>query len=227
MRFALPLLAVALLFAAGCQQVFTYSLAEPLARPPEALTRIDAAGAAAFAQNLAANPDPEMAQAAIGALAKLVESDSSPAVLADAAAVAVVATGLDGAITEAMTLIDLEGLMAGTPLTADEIADLSALVGGVADNVGTDTTAIFTALAGADPAALAAEGVGVQTIVVAAAAIALADMAEQGFSVESIIDGSAGGYTPDPVIADLVALAAGLEPDNQLLATFQGLGFIP
>lgn len=228
MRPALTPLLIAALAATGCQQIFTFSLAAPLARPPETIGSFTAATAATYAEDLLADPDPATAAAAVGALADLVSTHPTAAVIRDAAAVAVIATGLDGALTEAITAVDVEALMAGTQPTDLEIEAIADIIAGIGQNVTADTEVIFQALADADPTALLEAGVGAETLVMAAAAITVADMAEKGVTVaELMADPTA--YAPDPdlaaTLASLAAGAATIDPENQLLGTLQG--FLP
>ncbi|MEI6875668.1 MAG: hypothetical protein WCL50_11150, partial [Spirochaetota bacterium] len=106
----------------SCQQFFTTSLAKALARPVQTISELDAAGASAFVASLAQNPDQATAAGAMDALAVLVKEHPTPAVLKDASQVAVMATGLDSALTQAMTSVDLAALTSGTAPTKTEMA---------------------------------------------------------------------------------------------------------
>jgi len=238
MRRLLPLLALAALSAAGCQQFFTYSVAKAvgLARPAETITTLDASSASAFVQTLTADPDPARAATAINALATLVSTDTTPSVIKDAASVAVIATGLDTALTKALTSIDVQALMSGsgTPSTAD-LATLADIISASAAAVTPQTAQIFEALAtsaAADPLALAGTGIGTETFAVAAAALALNDMNTQTppVLIADVINGTAT-YTPDPALAPTLAnlvsgasavATAGGTAESPLLSTLQG-----
>jgi hypothetical protein len=219
-------LTLALLSA--CQQLFTTSAVTFLAREPATITTLTADSAASFAASLAANPDPALAQSAMAALAALVAANpKDDAILRDAAAVAAVATGLDLALTQAITSVDTTALLAGGSLSAAEIANMASLIDTA--SVSSNSTEIFTALAGADPAALKASGVGAQTLVIAATALALDDMKKKlagtGNTVADVLSGSAT-YTPSAGLsATLTQLGNGaqaIDPGNALLSTLQG-----
>jgi hypothetical protein len=236
MRQALPLLALVGILSSGCQQMFTYSLAKPLAREPEVISSLDAAGAASVAAMVAASADVELAAAAVGALADLVAADpTNTAILADAAAVAVVASGLDQALTQAMTEIDVAGLMNDpSAISSSDIDTIAALVAGVAasDAMG-DSTAIFASLADAaasDPAALAASGIGAETLVMAAAVLTIAEMESQGVTLAEV-EADPSVFTAPALLTtqlgDLADLVASMDADNQFLAALQGFLPIP
>lgn len=221
----IPLAGAILALSASCQAFFTTSLATALAREPEVPSSLTADQAAAYAEQLAVNPSPALAQAAVPALADLVAADPTPQVVADASAIAVTATGLDSALTEALTTLDVDALIAGDPLSAEDSAALAATLATVV--VTDDTTAIFEALAAADPAELAAAGVEDATVyVVAAAALAIADMEDQGVSVDEIISGTTS-YSPSAdlqdTLADLADGAVAMDPNSVFVGLLQGL----
>jgi hypothetical protein len=219
---------------ASCQQFFTTSLAKPLARPPATITSIDAAGASAFLASLSQNPDPTRASSALGALESLVASNPSPAVIKDAAQVAVIATGLDSALTQAVTAVDLNAIMAGTTPTQAQLSTIANIITTAGNNVTPASTAIFTALATSastptGAAALASSGVGAQTLVVAAAAIAINSITTSlpaGQTLSQVLDGSvAAPAFSASTQANLTNLAAGIkaiDPNNALLSSLQG-----
>jgi len=234
--FAIAGLVASLLSLAGCQQFFTASLAKPLSRPPVTLTSITADQAAAL---VAANPNQALAASAVGALASLVTSNAASAsVVSNAAQVAVVATGLDTALTQAIASVDVNALISNpSSLTSTDIATLSNLLTTAAGNVNSGTTTIFDALAtqastASGAAALAASGTSAQTLVVAAAAIAINDATSQltaGQTLADVINGTVT-YTPSAsVSATLTNLASGANAiaaasgsTNPLLSTLQG-----
>lgn len=219
------------LLLAGCQQFFTASLAKPLVRPPVTLSSITADQAAAL---VAANPNQALAASAVGALASLVTSNASSAtVVSNAAQVAVIATGLDTALTQAIASVNLNALISNpSSLTSTDIATLSNLLTSAAGNVNSSTTTIFDALAtqastASGAAALAASGTTAQTLVVAAAAIAIHDATSQltsGQTLADVINGTVT-YTPSAsvstTLANLAAGAAAIDPSNTLLSTLQ------
>ena len=218
--------------AGGCQQFFTASLAKPLARQPATLSSITADQAAAL---VAANPDQALAASAVGALASLVTANpTSASVVSDAAQVAVTATGLDTALTQALSSIDLTTFQSGGTLSTADATTLSSLLTTAASNVNTNTTTIFDALAtqaAADPSALAAGGTTAQTLIVAAAAIAINDATSQikpGQTLADVINGTATlpngmpyTYTPSASVSDLATAVATIDPSNQLLTVLQ------
>jgi hypothetical protein len=225
------------LAATGCQQFFTYSVAAPLARPPQTISSLTASTAASYAATLVNNPDPAAAKAAMDAMVNLVASTPTPAVLKDAATVAVMATGLDSALTQAITKVDVAALMAGTAATpsAATISAIADIISAASSGVTTQSTQIFNALAAsastpAKAAELAATGIGAQTFVVAAAAVAISDMTSQGLTVADVMTGTVA-YTPTAggTATTLTNLAAGAsaagtaagDSSSQLLSTLQ------
>jgi hypothetical protein len=170
----------------GCQQLFTTSLAAPLARDtvtlPKTLTTAEAADLAAQAK---AEDDPKLAAAVVDRLVDQVTDPSTQIELAAAAAsAAVTASGASaavlGAVTEAMKSGDMDSLDTAQLLadiqegaTADVVAALGFLNpdGGIDDLgsvTGTDlgaTDCLIAAIviaasvlpAGADPANLTAQ----------------------------------------------------------------------
>ena len=234
-RALLGLSVIILALAAGCQQFFTTSLAKPLARPPVTMSSISADQAASL---VAAKPNQALASSAVGALANLVSSNaSSPTVVSNAAQVAVVATGLDTALTQAIASVNVTALTSGQSLSSTDVATLSNLLTGAAGNVNANTTTIFDALATqakADPAALAASGTSAQTLVVAAAAVAIHDATSQlapGQTLANVINGTATytsgakTYTPSAsvstTLSNLASGANAIDPTNPLLSTLQ------
>ncbi|HUX39229.1 MAG TPA: hypothetical protein VMV44_15120 [Rectinemataceae bacterium] len=218
---AFGLSASILLLAGACQQFFTFSLAKSLSRPPVTLTSITADQAAAL---VAAKPDQALAASALGALASLVTANpSSASIVSDAAQVAVIATGLDAALTQSLATV----LTSGGTLSSTDIATISALLTTSASNVNANTTSIFSALAAqaaSNPSALAASGTSAQTLVVAATAIALSDVLSQGLSIANVINGTST-YTPSASVSTTLSnLASGvtaIDPGNALLSTLQ------
>ena len=218
-----------LALAGGCQQFFTTSLAKPLARQPATLSSITADQAAAL---VAAKPDQALAASAVGALASLVTANpTSASVVSDAAQVAVTATGLDTALTQALSSIDLTTFQSGGTLSTADATTLSSLLTTAASNVNTNTTTIFDALAtqaAADPSALAAGGTTAQTLIVAAAAIAINDantqLAATNQTVADVINKTATYAPSGAVLQVLTNLANGvnaIDPGNPLLSTLQ------
>lgn len=214
-------LAASVLLLGGCQQFFTFSLAKSLARAPSPLTSISADQAAAL---VAAKPDQALAASAVGALATLVTANpTSASVVSDAAQVAVIATGLDAALTQSLATV----LTSGGSLTTTDIATMSSLLSAAASNVNASTTSIFTTLstqAASNPTALAASGTSAQTLVVAATAVALSDAVSQGLSIADVINGTST-YTPSASVSTTLSnLASGvsaIDPGNALLSTLQ------
>ena len=218
---------------ASCQQFFTTSVAKALAQPPATITSIDEAGASAFLASLSQNPDPTRAASALGALQALVASNPSTAVIKDAAQVAVIATGLDSALTQAVTAVDLNAIIAGTAPTTTQLATIANIISTAGNNVTPASTAIFTALAtsAAAPggaAALASSGVGAQTLVVAAAAIAINSITTNlpaGQTLSQVLDGSvAAPAFSASTQANLTNLATGIQaidPNNALLSSLK------
>lgn len=217
--------ALALLLASGCQDFFTTSLAKPLARPPQTLTTISATEAAAL---VAANPSQALAASAVGALADLVAANpTSTTIVSDAAQVAVIATGLDTALTQALASVDVTSIMSGGSLSSADATTISNLLTTAVGNVNTDTTAIFTALAtqaSSDPAALAASGTSSQTLIVAAMAVAVdainTQLASSNQSIADVLNGTVNPATLTiPASAqNLAAGASAIDPGNQLLS---------
>ena len=173
---------------------------------------------------MAAKPDQALAASALGALASLVTANpSSASIVSDAAQVAVIATGLDAALTQSLATV----LTSGGTLSSTDIATISALLTTSASNVNANTTSIFSALAAqaaSNPSALAASGTSAQTLVVAATAIALSDVLSQGLSIANVINGTST-YTPSASVSTTLSnLASGvtaIDPGNALLSTLQ------
>lgn len=231
MRRIWALSGLVLLSLSSCQQFFTTSLVKVLARPAQTISELDAAGASAFVASLAQNPDQATAAGAMDALAVLVKEHPTPAVLKDASQVAVMATGLDSALTQAMTSVDLAALTSGTAPTKTEMATIASIITTAGQNVTPASAAIFTALAASaksDPAALAASGVGAETLVMAAAAVAINDISNNlapGQTLAQVLDGSIPAPTMSAAtqtdLANLTSGAQAIDPNNALLATLQ------
>ena len=211
----------------GCQQFFTSSVAKILARPPATLSSISADDAAAL---VAAKPNQALAASAVGALASLVTSNPTASVVSNAAQIAVTATGIDTALTQALGSISASNLQSGSLSTTDRTT-IANLVSSTSGNVNASTTTIFDALAtqaATSPSTLVANGVSSQTLVVAAAAVALNDIKTtlaQTNSTTTLADVIAG-TAPAPAlsasaqasIANLKAGITAIDPANQTLS---------
>ncbi|HOX33450.1 MAG TPA: hypothetical protein PLB91_14060 [Spirochaetales bacterium] len=226
-RFTAPILVAALagsLALSGCQELFTTSLAEPLARDevpvPDSLSKDQAAEYAAL---VAANRDTELAQALMPAMAELVADNPGDAgVLGDAVTTAGIATGLEDAFMDAIDAIDIDTLI-DDPDSVDP-ATFAGLLAGV--SVDADAAAVFAALATADAAELDEAGVNAANYVVAAVALVIADVESQAGDLENLLDTDFSGYTAGPeatLAIDIINAAAAQWPDDDLISAMQSL----
>ncbi|MFZ4617331.1 MAG: hypothetical protein ACOYM2_14195 [Rectinemataceae bacterium] len=224
----------------GCQQFFSSSLLTFLKRPQAKITTLTATSSAALVLALQSNPDPALAAASLGAFDKLIKSDpTNMDVLKDAAAVAVIASGLDTTMTKALTTLDLTSVMAGTLPSAEQLTTIgNSIVEAMASLDSSGASGIFEALAqsASTPEGvqnLKDSGVGSQTLVMAAAAVALSDISSQnpGIDLSQVISGTLPEGTvvnppSDAAKQELANLASGItaiDPSNQLLGMLQGM----
>ncbi|MEI6388680.1 MAG: hypothetical protein WCQ50_18855 [Spirochaetota bacterium] len=224
----------------GCQQFFTSSLVTFLRRPQAKITTLTATSASDLVSALQSNPDKALAAASIGAFDKLIKSDpTNMTVLKDAAAVAVMASGLDTTMTKALTSLDITSVMAGTKPSAEQLSTIGSSVSEAMASLGSSgASGIFEALAqsASTPEGvqnLKDSGVGSQTLVMAATAVALSDISTQnpGIDLSQVISGTlpAGTVVNPPSAAakqDIANLASGIaaiDPNNQLLGMLQGM----
>jgi len=249
MRRFLPLVALSLTIAAGCQQFFTSSVATALARPPQKITTLSAASATTFAETLAQNPDPAIAATALSALSALIAPSANPsaATITAAAQVAVIASGLDSALTQSIASVNLSAITSGTAPTSQELQQISTIIGTASTSLtgasATASAAIFASLAqtASTPAgaqSLKDSGIGAQTLVVAATSVAITEINTRlaalnpnpALPPKTIADVIADPVaTPMPTMSaatttELSNLAAGLQavdPTNQLLGTLK------
>jgi hypothetical protein len=153
--FALAAFIAALVVAAGlpgCQQLFTTSLAEPLARSgvnlPDTLTESQAADLAAQAKD---NNDADLAKAVVGTLVDQIADPAAQIELAAAAAsAAVTASGASDAIMDAFADVIESGNT--DSIRADEL--LAQIQAGLSDDVIKALSYLDPVIGITDPAAL-------------------------------------------------------------------------
>ena len=202
-RIGILLAALAALSATGCQQLFTTSLGTGLARPGMPVpASLSAEQASAYAAEVAANRDQALAEALMPAMADLVAANpGNAAILGDAVATAGVATGIEDAFMEAIGTVGIDALLGGSASTTV----LAGILAGI--SVSADDIAVFTALNGSSPGAVAGEGVSATTYALAAAAIVVGGLGSAG--IELLMDANPAN---DPVIPNL-AIAQALIAD--------------
>jgi len=174
MRRFFPFLAAALLTLglAGCQQLFTTSLAKSLARDtlpmPSALTPSQASDLAAQAK---ANDDPRLAGALVSALVAQIKTTADPVVKAElqaaAASAAIVASGIGSAVTDILSSVAADN--GALPNEADMIALVAAIKAGASPDV---VAALQYLDPGTTPGSTAAAGLGATDLAIAAIVVA-------------------------------------------------------
>lgn len=177
--FALAAFIAALVVAAGlpgCQQLFTTSLAEPLARSgvnlPDTLTESQAADLAAEAK---ASNDTELAKAVVGTLVDQVTDPAAQSELAAAAAsAAVTASGASDAVMDAFAGAIKDGNMD----SIDAPALLAQIQAGASADVLEALGYLDPATGIADPAALTGTELSATDYLIAAVVIAASVLPE-------------------------------------------------
>ncbi|HET7838217.1 MAG TPA: hypothetical protein VFL04_00560 [Rectinemataceae bacterium] len=222
---------VLVLTLVGCQQLFTTSLGSSLARSkPPVPSSLTATQAATYAADVTANRDVPLATALMPAMADLVAANpANTDILSDAVATAGIATGVEEAFMKALNVVDISTLTSSSPnLDATQTSELASLLGSVA--VSPDTTSVFTALAAANPADMAASGANATQYVVASIALVVADAQSQGADVAALLQQSppfSSGYTPslatDNLVTSLMTNASTQWPGDQFISGMQGM----
>lgn len=206
---------LAALTLASCQDFFTSSFASWAQRDPTVPSGLTAAQAMSIADQAVANRDSALARALLPQMAAFVGGSPSAALVASAVDTAVLATGIDDAF--ASILLDI-GIEAITDDPTAYAAQINAIIAGI--TVDADALAIFTALAAADPADMAASGATASDYATAAAAMVLAEATANSidlftgtpdittFSCWAVVDTliqSAGTQWPNDSIVDVLS----------------------
>lgn len=184
---------LASLALASCQDFFTSSLASWAQRDPSVPSNLTPAQAISIADLAVANRDTALARALLPQMAAFVGGSPTDALIVSAVDTAVLATGIDDAFGTILTDIGIEALTDDPTAYA---AQINAIIAGIA--VDADALAIFTALAAADPADMAAAGMTAADYVAAAAALVIS---EATANTLDIFDGSFDPSTDiDPAV---------------------------
>ncbi len=224
------ILALSLAFSlAGCQQLFTTSLGESLTRSkPPVPSSLSATQAAAYAAQVTANRDVPLAKALMPAMAALVaDNPTDPSILGDAIATAGIATGVEEAFMKALNVVSINNLTSASNLSASQTNAIAALLGAV--SVTADTTAVFTALAGAPAAEMAAAGANATQYVVASIALVVADATATGQDVATLMNESppfssySASSGTQTLVTDLMNNASAQWPGDQFITGMQSM----
>ncbi|MCX7023314.1 MAG: hypothetical protein NT080_01675 [Spirochaetes bacterium] len=219
--FAVPAMVATIFLASSCQQFFTSSLGEFAARDSYDLSGITQDQAIDLAAQAMDNRDTDLAGELLPEMAGFVaDHPNDAALVASATQVAGLATGIDDAVMGALADIGLDALMDDPAANAGVIA---SYLDGVTVNA--DALAIFTALEAADPAGLAAAGIGAGDYVNAALALVVSELGSAANVEAALATGTYPGGTPAfqalpnvTLAADLIASALLVWPDDDILS---------
>jgi hypothetical protein len=228
--FALAAFIAAIVAAAGlpgCQQLFTTSLAESLARDkvtlPDTLTTTQATDLAAEAK---ANDDTKLATAVVDTLVAQVTDPAAQTELAAAAASsAVTASGASAAVMDAFNT----AMESGDMTSIDTAALLAAIQAGATDNVVEALTYLDPATGIADPAALTGTDLGATDYLIAAVVIASSAL-PAGADPENLTPAELTAFQATPeyaaavnILGEATALVDPGSPSADLLSQFSGM----